>query len=140
MKAAVYTRPDGGISIFFPADESKLDALMARAIPAEATNVRVIEHTEIPTDRSFRNAWKHDFSVDMPKARDIWRNKIRQVRQPKLTALDVDYQRADERNDVLEKQRITTLKQRLRDLPADPAIDAAQTPEELKAFWPSDLA
>jgi hypothetical protein len=29
-------------------------------------------------------------------------------------------------------------KQRLRDAPADPRIDAAETPEELKAVWPLD--
>jgi hypothetical protein len=31
---------------------------------------------------------------------------------------------------------IEAAKQALRDAPADPAIDAAQTPDQLKAAWP----
>ena len=57
----------------------------------------------------------------------------------KLAALDVEYQHADERGDVAEKARIAAKKQALRDVTADPAIEAAQTPEALKAVWPDIL-
>lgn len=75
-------------------------------------------------------------AVDMEKARNIWRDKIRQSRAPLFEALDVAFMRALERGDTAEQQRITAEKQRLRDLPSAPEIEAAQTVEELKAFWP----
>lgn len=87
------------------------------------------------TDRTFRNAWKDGEAkpaVDMPKAREIQRDRLREIRIPLLDALDIAYQRADETGDVNEKIRIVREKQRLRDLPADPRIEAAQTPEDLK--------
>lgn len=103
---------------------------------------RPYEVTEIPADRSFRNAWKDEGGkvvVDMPKAREIWREVLRTMRGPLLTALDVAYQRADEQNDAAAKADVARRKQALRDVTADPAIEAAQTPEELKQVIPAAL-
>ena len=95
------------------------------------------------TDRTFRNAWKDDGGItpgtDMPTARDIHRDRLRAIREPLLLALDADYLRALETNDVLEQRRIAAKKQALRDVTADPAIDAAQTPEALKLVMPAAL-
>jgi hypothetical protein len=95
------------------------------------------------TDRYFRNAWKDGGDkpgVDMPKAREIHRDKLRVMRLRPLEALDTAYMRADEVGDQQEKRRIATQKQALRDVTADPRIDAAATPEELKAVIPDALA
>jgi hypothetical protein len=35
-------------------------------------------------------------SIDINKAKDIWKEKIRTARKPALEKLDVDYMRADE--------------------------------------------
>jgi len=78
-------------------------------------------------------------TVDMPKARDIWRNKIRAQRDEKLKQLDVDYMRAVENDDTEEQATIATKKQQMRDAPADPRIDSATTPEQLKAVVPAGL-
>lgn len=75
-------------------------------------------------------------TVDMGIARDIWRNKIRAERAKRFQELDVAYQRADEEGNAAKKADIAEKKQALRDAPADPAIEAAATPEELKAIWP----
>lgn len=91
------------------------------------------------TDRTFRNAWKAGggrIDVDMPKAREIHRQRLRIARAPLLEALDVEYQRADETGDVQGKRRVAEEKQKLRDVTADPRIEAAETPEQLKAVWP----
>ncbi len=93
-------------------------------------------------DRTFRNAWMWEGSKighDMAKARDIKRAQLRKARRPLLEVLDIDYTRADERGDAEEKERIATRKQALRDVTVDPAIEAAQTPEELKQVWPEIL-
>lgn len=78
-------------------------------------------------------------TVDMAKARDIQRERIREMRAPVLAELDTAYQRADERGDTEAKANIASRKQALRDATEDPAIEAAQTPEELKAVIPDAL-
>lgn len=104
-----------------------------------ATAHGAVDHTAIPADRSFRNAWRHDgasLSVDMPAARGIHRDRMRAARAPLLAALDVAYQRADEKGDAAAKAVVADRKQALRDVTADAAIDAATTPDELVAVWP----
>jgi hypothetical protein len=71
-------------------------------------------------------------TVDMAKARSIWRNRLRAEREPILKRLDVEYQRADESGDATLKADIAQRKQALRDAPQDPRIDAAATPDELR--------
>lgn len=98
-----------------------------------------VDRKDVPDDRTYRNAWKSDGARvvhDMAKAREVHRQRIRRVRAAKLTELDVAYQRADEGGDFGLKQVIARRKQELRDLTADPAIDAATTPEALRATWP----
>ena len=75
-------------------------------------------------------------TVNMSKARNIKRDMIRAERNPKLAALDVDYMRASEAQDAAAMAAIAQVKQQLRDAPQDPAIEAAQTPDELKAVRP----
>ncbi len=110
-----------------------------------ATSWRIVPNDFVDenTDRYFRNAWKDGGGrkpdVDMPKAREIHRNKLRAMREPILVALDTEYLRADEAGDNQEKRRIAERKQALRDLTDDPAIDSATTPEELKAVLPDAL-
>jgi hypothetical protein len=148
MKAIVYTRPDGGCSIVHPAPGARrpketeaefIERIRQKDVPKDATNVRVVGASEVPADRTFRNAWKSDLTVDMVKAREIHREHLRQMRAPLLQALDVEYQIADERGDTTEKQRVATLKQALRDVTKDPAIEAASTPEAIKAVVPAAL-
>ena len=76
-------------------------------------------------------------NINMDKARDIHRDKVREARNPKLAAKDVEFQRALETG--ADTATIVSEKQALRDAPAAAAIDAATTPEELKAAWDSDL-
>lgn len=96
----------------------------------------------LPHTRTFRDAWavnsgENIVSIDMQKARDIWRDKIRLARKPELEALDAQFMRALEAG--ADTSAIVAQKQALRDAPADPAIDAAQTPEQLKQVHPAGL-
>lgn len=96
-----------------------------------------IRAVDIPTDRTYRNAWTSNgkrIVHDMEQCRAIHRERMRRARAPKLAALDIAYQRADETMDESAKAEIAAQKQALRD------INAAQTPEELKAVWAAILA
>jgi hypothetical protein len=102
------------------------------------------DYVDEQTDRTFRNAWTHGPGkrkpdVDMPKAREIHRERLRVMRAPLLEQLDSEYLRADEAGNPQEKKRIAVRKQALRDVTDDPAIEAAQTPDQLKAVIPEVL-
>jgi len=76
-------------------------------------------------------------NVNMTKARDIHRDNVRQARKSKLASKDVEFQRALEAG--ADIAAIVTAKQALRDAPASAAIEAATTPDELKASWDAEL-
>lgn len=128
MKKIVYTRPDGGVSIVHPVrafageeemtDQQILDRARSK-LPVDAIAPAIVDENTLPADRAFRNAWTHDgksFGVDLDKARDITRERLRVERAPLLDALDVDYLLADETGNAVEKTRIAGEKQRLRDI------------------------
>lgn len=121
-------------------DEEYRKLVYDRSIPEDATDIHEMPADWLPpTDRTFRNAWKGNGSeivVDMGKARSLWRDRMREARAPKLAKLDVEYQKADEAGDAQRKTQIAAQKQALRDVTADPSIEAAKTPEDLKAVWP----
>ena len=98
----------------------------------QLASARIIDISEIPTDLTFRDAWTHDFAVDMSKAREIHKEHLRRERAPLMAALDVEFIRAVEQSDIAKQAEITTRKQALRDVTARPEIEAARTPEELK--------
>jgi len=152
MRKIIFSRSDGGLSVVHPVRNSypnpetlSDDEIEKRAwakLPADAIDPQWVEEADIPTDRTFRDAWAHggtSVNVDMTKAREIQRDHLRSIRAPMLAALDVAYQRADESSDVAMKAQIAKNKQALRDVTADPMIDAATTPEELKAVMPDVL-
>lgn len=162
----IYTNPDGTVGVVgsahledlqkqfgpeFSIDDLR-EMIAERSIPAGATFVEMPQGWEPPTDREFRNAWRGKptaesvahaeeprLQVDMPHARQILRDKLRRKRIAKFVELDAEYMRADEAGDQQEKKRIAARKQALRDAPANPAIESAKTPEELKAVLPAVL-
>jgi hypothetical protein len=123
-----------------------IDSLIAKYVASgqwaggrAPTSWRMVPDTyvEESTDRTFRNAWKDapgraTPDTDMPKARELHRERLRDLRANILDALDADYMQADEVNDQAKKRSIATRKQALRDITNHPEIDAATTPEELK--------
>ena len=77
------------------------------------------------------------FGVDMAKAREIHKNNIRAARTPKLAALDIEFQKAQETSS--DTSAIVSKKQVLRDAPADATINSAKTTDDLKAQWKTDI-
>ena len=71
-------------------------------------------------------------TINMTKAKEIKKDMIRAERAPIFESLDVQFMRAVEAGDANLQTEISSKKQALRDATKDPAIDAAQTPEELK--------
>ena len=95
-----------------------------------------------PSDRHFRNAWAISGKViaeDMTKAKEIFKDKIREVRGPLLEAEDVVYMKALEADDSTAKTNSVNKKKALRDAPAAKAISDADTIAKLKAAWDTSV-
>lgn len=152
MRKIIYARPDGGMSIVVPVintlpivediTDAQAEQRAWDRLPADAIQPRFVTDAEIPSDRTFRDAWAMvglSVVVDMPKARELHKHKLRALRAPKLTTLDVAYLKADEGGNAALKAQIAATKRALRDVTADPRIAAALTPEELKIIIPDVL-
>ena len=95
-----------------------------------------------PSDRHFRNAWAISGKViaeDMTKAKEIFKDKIRQVRKPLLETEDVAYMKALETSNSSAQTASINKKKALRDAPAASAITNADTITKLKAAWDTDV-
>ncbi len=70
-------------------------------------------------------------TIDITKAKEVWKNKIRLKRAKALKKLDLDFMKAQE--DGSSTTSIVTDKNTLRDLPDQ--VDTATTLDEIKAVW-----
>lgn len=133
-------------------DDAEVVAEMERAGDDYSGGWRRIDPSDLPSAdmRIFRNVWRDaagTIDADLPAARDIVRDKIREARKPMFEELDASLKpleikaalgtmTADEKRTMLQ---IEAQRQALRDAPADPAIDAAATAGDLKAHLQSFL-
>lgn len=74
--------------------------------------------------------------VNMDKAREIQRDRIRAARAPLFDQLDLAFMRAMEAGDTAALEQVAAQKQALRDATRHPDIELAQTPDELAAVFP----
>lgn len=64
MKRIIYPTPDGGVAVLIPAPEwlaeegNTIEKLAAKDVPA-GVEYKIIDVSEVPTDRTFRNAWEY---------------------------------------------------------------------------------
>ena len=72
--------------------------------------------------------------VNITKAKEIWKDKIRRARKPKLEELDIQFMKAQETG--ADTSTIVANKQELRDYPTQ--VDTATSTDEIKAVWDTD--
>lgn len=137
-------RSDGGVSILYLIEGADLQDALTKWEAAQPDGVKRVSHrpisvADIPADRTFRAAWKPGLTVDIAKARNLHKDRMRAARKPRLEALDAEMLRALEDGNQAAVADIKRRKKALRDVTDDPAIAAAATPEALKAVWPDAL-
>lgn len=138
----VYTNDEGGVSIVTPVGPIS-DAL--KALPVGISSYSILDDSNLPSDRNFRNAWKAtglgnttvSVGEDITSARELHKTNIRVARTPKLAALDVEFQKAQETSAGITT--IVAKKQALRDAPAAAGIATAANTIELKAQWDTSI-
>lgn len=157
MEVIIYNDPDTGRALIEvpaygdlarPANETD-EQLWARIIarfPKQADSSPIphwiIEAPQMPAGRTFRNAWRcvdGQLKVDMVQARLIQMDRIRQVRNKALEALDVPWLKAMETGDQTTAAEIARQKQLLRDIPQTFNLSGARTTTSLKTLWPPEL-
>lgn len=105
-------------------------------------SVRAMDESEVPSDRHFRNAWRHkknNIVIDMPAAIEIHKDNLRAMRKPLLEALDVESVRAMEKGDAKAMDEIKKKKQELRDVTSHRKILECKSPDMLKTLIPECL-
>ena len=75
--------------------------------------------------------------IDLAKAKEMHKERIRQARAPLFAPLDVEYQRATETS--ADTSAIVAKKQALRDATAAATIDNATDENALIAQWDTSL-
>jgi len=84
-------------------------------IPEGAT-YKIIEDTELPHDRTFRNAWNYDLKEDILKSKEIWKEKLRRDREPLFFANDLKIRDANIEGDMSALSVAVAERDRLRDI------------------------
>ena len=72
------------------------------------------------------------YNIDLSKAKDVAKDKVRQARTPKFQELDIAYQRADEDSDADAKKAVADKKKVARDATKDTKITNADSIDKLK--------
>ena len=129
---------------FRDATPESIAAEVTRTFPGADTNGdpqpkaltwRVIGEAEVPTDRDYRDACEDTggrIVHNMAKARECCRRMLRHERASKMVELDGQWMRATGQGKKAEADAVEAERQKWRDAPADPRIEAATTVEELK--------
>jgi hypothetical protein len=62
MKRIIYKNPDNSVSIIIPTDEAlqsmTIEQIAKKDVPT-GYNYKIVDVSEIPNDRTFRNAWEY---------------------------------------------------------------------------------
>ena len=70
-------------------------------------------------------------TIDILKAKEVWKDKIRNARTSALEKLDIDFIKAQEQGN--DTTQIVADKNILRDLPSQ--VDTATTVDKIKSVW-----
>lgn len=79
------------------------------------------------------------FKLNIEKAKELHRDRIRIKREKIFKELDAKFMRALESNDTQKIAEITSLKQQLRDMPACEEVENACCLNDLREHWPDIL-
>jgi hypothetical protein len=111
----IFTNDNGGVSVCVPTGEMDIEAVKAKDTPS---NSIIVNSADLPqADNDFFNAWELAdgvVTVNLDKAKELTRNRLRMERVPLLNAQDVAYMRATEAG--ADTTAIVAKKQRLRDI------------------------
>lgn len=129
MQVIIFTNDNGGVSVCVPTGELDIQTVKAKDTPSTSI---IVQDSELPhADNDFFNAWELAdgvVTVNLDKAKESTKKRLRAEREPLLAAQDVLFQRAQETN--ADTTAIVAEKTRLRNITN--GVDACTTTEELR--------
>jgi hypothetical protein len=129
----IFTNSNGGVSVCIPTGELPIEQVQSKDIPAGKQSY-IVDMASLPEDdNDFFDAWEQTkgvVTVNIDKAREITKARLRREREPLMAAQDVAFQRALESG--ADTSAIVAEKQRLRDVTA--LADGVTTLAELRAL------
>ena len=129
----IFTNDNGGVSVCVPTGELPIEQVQSKDIPAGVKSY-IVDAASLPEDdNDFFDAWeqvKGVITVNLDKAKELTKNRLRAERAPLLAAQDVAFQRAMETG--ADTTAIVAEKQRLRDITM--LADACTSTAELRAL------
>ena len=132
-QAIIFTNDNGGVATCIPTGEISIEAVLAKDVP-EGRGARIVNIVDLPNQHNdFYDAWEMDatsVTVNLDKAKELTKKRLRAEREPLLAAQDVAFQRALESS--ADTTAIVAEKQRLRDITG--LVDAVTTLEGLRAI------
>ena len=130
-QAIIFTNDNGGVSVCTPTGELSIEAVQAKDTPNGSI---IVDSDTLPnSDNDFFDAWELNgstVSVNLSKAKEMTKKRLRAEREPLLEAQDVLFQRALET--AADTTAIVAEKQRLRDITNQ--VDSATTTTQLRAM------
>jgi hypothetical protein len=131
MQVIIHENDNGGVSVTVPTGELSIEAVKTKDTPSGSI---IVDSDTLPnSDNDFFDAWQlsgSTVSVNISKAKEITKKRLRAEREPLLAAQDVLFQRALETS--ADTTAIVAEKQRLRDITTQ--VDSATTTAELRAM------
>jgi len=128
----IFQNESGGVVVIIPAESVEL---ALKDVP-DGTPYEIVEEADIPSDRFFRNAWvigmdgcvEHDLDQCRAIGHDIRRQKRAEEFQPFDEVIAKQIPGKDAAQAEAKRQEIRDKYSEVQD-----AIDAAESPEEIKA-------
>ena len=131
MQVIIHENDNGGVSVTVPTGELSIEAVKTKDTPSGSI---IVDSDTLPnSDNDFFDAWQlsgSTVSVNISKAKEITKKRLRAEREPLLAAQDVLFQRALETS--ADTTAIVAEKKRLRDITTQ--VDSATTTAELRAM------
>lgn len=132
MQVIIFTNDNGGVATCIPTGEISIEAVMEKDVP-KGRGARIVNVSDLPRDNDFYDAWEMtatEVTVNLAKAKELTKKRLRAEREPLLAAQDVAFQRALETG--ADTSAIVAEKQRLRDVTN--LADAETTLEGLRSL------
>lgn len=133
MQVIVYMDKSGAFVTCVPTGELPIEEVFIKDVP-QGCGAKIFEMEDLPlSDRDFYPAWElvdGEVIVNIDKAKDVTKDRLRIERQPLLEKLDIQFQRAMENNE--DTTIIVAEKNRLRDITN--LVDAIENLDQLRAL------
>jgi len=63
-KRILYKNPEGGVAVIVPTGELSVEKTAKKDVPGSGTPYWIVDVSDIPSDRIFRESWEIDDSIE----------------------------------------------------------------------------